>query len=56
MNARVETEYKRLDKSKLKKRKRSIISSEEALKDIIPINWNSSISEGANEKNFVVCK
>lgn len=34
-----EITYKKFDKTKLKDRKRKIVSSEEALKDIIPIEW-----------------
>lgn len=40
MNMTVENNYRKLDKSKLKNRKRTVISSEQALKDITPINWS----------------
>lgn len=38
--------YRRLDMSKLKNRKIGTISSEEALKDVIPINWSEDVLSG----------
>lgn len=42
----MDNKYKSLDLNKLKSKKSTIISSEEALKDIIPIDW--SINEDTN--------
>jgi hypothetical protein len=38
--------YKSLDLNKLNTKKYTIISSEEALKDIIPINWSKEVLSG----------
>lgn len=54
MNMTVENEYRKLDKSKLKNRKRTVISSEEALKDVTPINWRDEVLEGRKE-DIVYC-
>lgn len=40
------SDYRRLDMSKLKDRKIGTMSSEEALKDIIPINWSEDVLSG----------
>lgn len=37
---------RRLDFSKLSGRKLKIVSSEEALKDVIPINWSENVLSG----------
>lgn len=42
----VEKKKRRLDLSKLSGRKLKIVSSEEALKDIIPINWSIDVLSG----------
>lgn len=47
-------EYRKLDMSKLKSRKRSTISTEESLKDIIPINWNDEVLNG--KKKVIIGK
>lgn len=54
MNMTVENGYRKLDKSKLKNRKRTVISSEQALKDITPINWSDEVLEGTKE-DIVYC-
>lgn len=38
--------YKKLNMSKLNDRKRQIISSSDALKEITPINWSKEIQDG----------
>ena len=40
--------YKPLDLNKLKDKKRENISSEEALKDVIPIKWRDDVVGGNN--------
>lgn len=42
----VEKKKRRLDFSKLSGRKLKIVSSEEALKDVIPINWSIDVLSG----------
>lgn len=49
MNIAVENNYRKLDKSKLKNRKRTVISSEQALKDITPIDWSDEVLESTKE-------
>lgn len=56
MNVAVETGYKRLDKSKLKNRKKTIVSSEDALKDVIPIQWSDEVLNGTKKVSLMVCK
>ena len=43
------TEYQKLDLSKLKNRKRTTTSSENALKDITPINWGKDVLAGKDK-------
>lgn len=45
---------KSLDLNKLKNKKATIISSEKALKEVTPINWNEDILSG--EKKITLCK
>ena len=45
MNATVQ-KCRSLDFSKLKNRKRTILSTEEALKDVTPINWSKDVLSG----------
>lgn len=45
MNATVQ-KCRSLDLSKLKNRKRTILSTEEALKDVTPINWSKDVLSG----------
>lgn len=42
----VEKKKRRLDFSKLSGRKSKIVSSEEALKDVTPINWSKDVLSG----------
>lgn len=42
-------EYRKLDKSKLANRKRRTLSTEEALKDISPIQWSESVLNGSKK-------
>ena len=56
MNTIVETGYKRLDKSKLKNRKRTIVSSEEALKNVTPIKWSNEVLNGTKTVWFTACR
>lgn len=42
----VEKKKRRLDFSKLSGKKLKIVSSEEALKDVIPINWSIDVLSG----------
>lgn len=56
MNTIVETGYKRLDKSKLKNRKRTIVSSEEALKNVTPIKWSNEVLNGTKTVSFTACR
>ena len=53
-NMTVENGYRKLDQSKLKNRKRTVISSEQALKDTTPINWSDEVMEGTKE-DIVYC-
>ena len=46
--------YRRLDMSKLKNRKIGTMSSEEALKDIVPINWAEDVLNG--QKKVVISR
>jgi len=39
-------EYRRLDITKLRSKKSSVISSEESLKDIVPIDWSDEVLSG----------
>lgn len=41
--------YKNLNRNKLNNRKHHIISSEESLKDVIPIEWSVSVLTGAKQ-------
>lgn len=41
--------YRKLNRNKLNNRKHHIISSEESLKDIIPIEWSVSVLTGAKQ-------
>lgn len=56
MNVTIEKKYRKLDRSKLKNRKRTIISSEEALKDVVPIDWSDEVLSGVQEASFTVRK
>ena len=38
--------YKKLDRNILQNKKRRIISSNEALKDIVPIKWSDDVING----------
>ena len=38
--------YKKLDRNILQNKKRRIISSNEALKDIVPIKWSDDVIKG----------
>jgi len=38
--------YKALDINKLKTKKYTIVSSEDALKDVIPIQWDDDVADG----------
>ena len=38
--------YRQLDLNKLKGKSRKTIASEEALKDVIPIEWSESVLQG----------
>lgn len=40
------TKYRKLNMSKLRDRKRSTISSKNALKDVIPIEWSNDVKAG----------
>lgn len=53
MNVAVENNYRKLDKSKLKNRKKTVMSSEQALKDVTPIDWSDEVLEGTKED--IVC-
>lgn len=44
--------YPAFDMRVLDKKKKRIVSSEEALKEIIPINWSSSVLSG--EKKVII--
>lgn len=48
----VKTEYNTFDPKSLMEKKRKIISSDEALKDIIPIEWDDEVLRG--EKRIIV--
>lgn len=41
-----EKDYKKLDLEKVRKRVSKTVSTEEALKDITPINWSKDVLEG----------
>lgn len=41
-----ETQYARFDLQILANKKSRIVSSEEALKDVVPIDWGSEVLEG----------
>lgn len=45
---------KSLDLNKLKNKKVTIVSSERALKDVTPIDWNEDVSSG--KKKVTLCK
>lgn len=47
-------EYRILYMSKLKSRKKNTMSTEESLKDIIPINWNDEVLNG--KKKVIIRK
>lgn len=47
-------EYRRLDFSKLKHRMGNIISTEEALKDVTPIQWPEEVLTG--KKKVIITK
>ena len=47
-------QYKKLEMSKLKFREHSIISTEEALKDVIPIDWPEDVLNG--DKKVIISK
>lgn len=47
-------QYKKLDMSKLKFSEHSIISTEEALKDVAPIDWPDDVLNG--DKKVVISK
>lgn len=47
-------QYKTLDISKLKFREHSIISTEEALKDVTPIDWPDDVLNG--DKKVIISK
>ena len=40
------TFYRKLDIKKISKRKHHVITSEEALKDIVPFNWSDDVKNG----------
>lgn len=44
--------YKKLNMSKLNDRKRQIISSSDALKEITPINWSKEIQDGKKKNQL----
>lgn len=45
--------YKKLNMSKLNDRKRQIISSSDALKEITPINWSKEVQDGKKKIQIV---
>ncbi len=47
-------QYRKLDFSKIKDRIVSTISSDEALEDIVPIQWSDEVTSG--EKKVVITK
>lgn len=47
-------EYRKLDLSKLKSRKRKVISTEDSLRDIVPIQWSDEVISG--QKKVVISK
>lgn len=47
--------YKKLDRTKLKFKKRPV-SAQEALKDIIPIPWGEAVLHGERKVEIVICK
>lgn len=42
-------EYKKLDKEILKHKQRHIASSDDALRDIVPINWSNDVINGSKK-------
>ena len=48
----METTYRKLNLSKLSNRKRYVISSNEALKDVTPINWSNEVKNGNKKVTF----
>lgn len=49
----VEKKKRRLDFSKLSGRKSKIVSSEEAVKDVTPINWSKDVLSGDKKINII---
>ena len=49
----METTYRKLNLSKLSNRKRYVISSNEALKDVTPINWSNEVKNGNKKVNIM---
>jgi hypothetical protein len=49
----VEKKKRRLDFSKLSGRKSKVVSSEEALKDVTPINWSKDVLSGDKKINII---
>ncbi len=49
----VEKKKRRLDFSKLSGRKSKIVSSEDALKDVTPINWSKDVLSGDKKINII---
>ena len=49
----VEKTKRRLDFSKLSGRKSKIVSSEDALKDVTPINWSKDVLSGDKKINII---
>jgi len=45
-------EYRHLDITKLRSKKSIVISSEESLKDIVPIDWSDEVLSG--EKKVII--
>lgn len=48
----INEKYKTLDLDKLRTKKSTIVSTEEALKDIVPINWSKDVLSG--EKKVLI--
>ena len=46
---------RRLDMSKLKRRKRIVVSSGEALKDVIHIGWSKEVTSGKKKVTISGC-
>lgn len=53
---RMEETYKKLDKSKLKNRKRTTAATEDSLKDIVPIQWSEDVMNGVRPVGLSVSK